>query len=157
MSRLRELGELAGWLESVWADTGISTRGVADDDAPVGRVILDGREDGRTVIVMECMGKHRSQNRRCLMMMPRLVESSWIRRGQEDGHVRRSLGMHCVPGQTQTAGWVPRSVESSGLEKWQGKRMELRWSLRTFGYMERQVSRKYPGRWSAEAAVIKCV
>jgi len=53
-------------VDGVWADTGISTGQVADEDAPVGRVILD-----------------------------------WT---DERIDVRRSLGMHCVPGQAQMAG-----------------------------------------------------
>ena len=40
MSQLRGLDELVE-LVSVWADTEIRTGGVADEDTPVGRVILD--------------------------------------------------------------------------------------------------------------------
>ena len=31
----------AGWLAGVWADTGISTGRVADEDAPVGQEFTD--------------------------------------------------------------------------------------------------------------------
>jgi hypothetical protein len=78
MSQLRGLEKLVE-LVGVWADTGISSMGrVADENAPVGRVILDWtdeRMDVRRSLWSECMGKHGSQDRRCLMMMPRLWSS----------------------------------------------------------------------------------
>ena len=90
---------------------------------------MDGREDERTAIVMERVHGQAQESGQEMSDEDAPVGQVILDWTDERMDVRRSLGMRCVPGQTQTAGWVPRSVESSGLEKWQGKRMELRRSL----------------------------
>jgi hypothetical protein len=71
--------EQAGWLSGVWVYTGSQQGSVTDEAASIGRVILDWtdeRMDVRRLLWSGCMRKCGSQGRRCLMMIPRLFESS---------------------------------------------------------------------------------
>ena len=108
---MSQLGEhWANWLELVGVSgqtQGSAQEGIADEDAPAGRVILDWprREDGRTTVVMVGVwadtGISLGQS---LMKMPRSVESSWIgwMRGWTYGDRYERLGIRM---ESTPVGW----------------------------------------------------